>query len=105
MRYVIQEGRHKVVQAYHFGLLNHFKFSNIDKKNFPFFISNSLEISIRKFKTNIVEVRLHEFMIKLVYNKSLANQPRRNPRVIIKVGGEIITSNESYRPKVMIIEE
>lgn len=46
MRYVTLDGCHKVVYAYHFGLLKHFRFGvNV---NFPLLIHHSLKLSILK---------------------------------------------------------
>lgn len=44
-------------------------------------------------------------MIKLTYDRDLTNQPRRNPRVRIRVGGEIVARRELGRPKLVITEE
>jgi len=55
MHYVTLEGRHKVVYAYHFVLLNHFRLKGEEIVNFSFFIMHSLEISINKCKVDWIE--------------------------------------------------
>lgn len=70
MRYLTLEGCHKVVYAYHFGLLNHFRFGvNV---NFPFYIHHSLKLSILKCKQAQDKVPRHQGVIKLVYVVALA---------------------------------
>lgn len=78
MRYVTFEGRHKVVLAQHFSLLNHFRNPDSEKVNFPYFILHSLEISMNKFKKEEIDI------IKLVYDIVLAKQSRSNPKVQIQ---------------------
>ena len=63
IKYITLEGRYILLQDSYFFLLNHFFFSNTDRVNFPYFIFNSLTISISKVQQNRARVPLHELII------------------------------------------
>jgi len=69
MRYVTLEGHHKIVYAYHFGLLNHFKHGVV--VNFPFFIHHSMKLLVLKCKQTQGKVPRNQGVIKLVYEVAL----------------------------------
>lgn len=77
MYYVTLESRHKVVYAYQFLLLNHFKIKGDEIVNFPFFTMHSLNISINKCKGKMNIFPLHWLIIKLVYEVARTKQPQR----------------------------
>lgn len=67
IKYITLEGRYKVLLASHFYLLNHFTFLETNRVKFPFFIFNSMLLSINKVKRNRALIPLHAYVIKLVY--------------------------------------
>lgn len=96
MRYITLEGRFRVAYAYHFNLLNHFKFPLADQLNFPFFICHSIEYSIVRFRRNIISLPLHESIMYLIYINTLE---RWIPRFYVKTEGIVFkkepTSSQS----------
>lgn len=97
IRYVTLEGRFRVSYVYHFNLFNHFKFPVTDKLNFPFFICNCIEYSIKIFRRNIVALHLHEFLFYLVYLKYLN---KKIPRFRVKVWGKLFENQWHNNPLV-----
>lgn len=58
-RYVTLEGHHKTIYAYHFGLVNHFRFRQDEQVNFPFFIFHLMNLSILKCKETQGKIPRH----------------------------------------------
>lgn len=71
MRYVTLEGYHKTIYAYHFRLLNHFRYAQGKEVNFPFFISHSMKLLVMKCKETQDKLPRHR-VIKLVFDIALA---------------------------------
>lgn len=91
------------VFAFHFCLLNHFKYKE-EVVNFPFFILYSLNIFMQKFiKQNRSGFPLHQSVIKLVYDLTLTRHPRVNPNTNVKIeeGEENIPLGRILRNKKM----
>lgn len=89
IKYIMLEGRYKVLIASYFFLLNHFIFLEIDKfVNFPFFVFNSLAISIEKFKQEQAPLPLHGVVIKLVVERAFVMDPRKVPRLKVIIDGK-----------------
>jgi len=89
IKYVMLEGRYKILLASHFFMLNHFIFLDIEKINFPFFIFNFLVISVEKFKQEQSPMPLHGVVIKPVVGRDFSMASKKFPRVKVLVGGKI----------------
>lgn len=77
MHYITLKGHHKVIYAYHFGLLNHFRLKGEEVVNFPFFIYHSLEVSINRCKGKPNTIPLHQSIINLFYDLAMSTQHQR----------------------------
>lgn len=88
IKYVTLEGCYKVFMDSHFYLLNHIIFLDTNKVNFPFFIFNSLALSINKVKKNKVVVPLHYSIIKFIHEREIISQHRKFPRDELIVGAK-----------------
>jgi len=94
IKYMTLEGRYKALIASHLFLLNHFIFPEMDKVNFPFFIFDSMIISVEKVKHERAPLPLHGVVIKLVVDRVMAMVPRKVPKVKVIIDGRVCDSNK-----------
>lgn len=99
MRYVTLEGHHKTIYAYHFGLLNHFRYGQDKEVNFPFFIYHSMKLSVLKCKETQDKIPKHQGVIKLVFDVALAKQPPKTPSFYIGIEEENTPLTELFSKK------
>jgi len=99
MRYVTLEGHHKIVYAYHFALLSHFRYPQGREVKFPFFIAHSMRLSMLKCKVAQDKLPRHQGVIKLIYDLALVSQPPKPIGIQIDVEDENIPLSELFKKR------